>query len=123
MKQKKKKWPLILFFCIFAAGVAGSLLMLRRPDTREVEIVRDQEVLYRIDLNEAEDQTIVIGYEGRSNTVEIKDHRIRVSEAECPDQTCVKMGWMDSSAPIVCLPNHLLIRFAENTGEVDSIAG
>ena len=51
MKQKKKKRPLILFFCIFAAGVAGSLLMLRRPDTREVEIVRDQEVLYRIDLN------------------------------------------------------------------------
>ena len=42
---------------------------------------------------------------------------------ECPDHTCVEMGWLNSETPIVCLPNHLLIRFAKHSGEVDSVAG
>ena len=121
--MKRKKWPLILFFALLAAGIAGSLPVLCRPEGRIVEIARDGEVLYRLDLDRAEDQTFEITYEGRTNTVEIRDHRIRMEEAECPDQTCVKMGWLESAAPIVCLPNHLLIRFADHAGEVDSVAG
>ncbi len=118
----KKKWPLILFFVILGAGLLGSAAVLRKPETRKVEIVRDGEVLYRFDLAEAKDQILEIEYQGSSNTVEIRDHRIRMKTAECPDQTCVKMGWLDSSAPIVCLPNHLVIQFTEKSG-VDTVAG
>ncbi len=121
--MKQKKWPFMLFLILLAAGIAGSLFMLRKPAGRQVEIVRDGEVLYSFNLEEAEDQTIEIEYEGRKNTVEIQGRRIRMAEAECPDQTCVEMGWLDSAAPIVCLPNHLTIRFTENTGEVDAVAG
>ena len=43
-------------------------------------------------------------------------------EAECPDQTCVHMGWLDSGAmPIVCLPNHLSIEYAEAGDDVDAV--
>ena len=121
--MRKKKWPLFLFFAILAAGMIGSVLVLRKPSAQEAEILRDGEVLYRFDLSSAEDQTIRIDYQGSSNTVEIRDHRIRVKEAECPDQTCVEMGWLDSGVPIVCLPNHLMIRFAETEQDVDSVAG
>lgn len=121
--MKRKKWPLILFFIILAAGLAGSFLALRPSHSREVEILRDGEVLYRLDLSKEKDRTIQIEYEGRTNTVEIRDHRIRMAEAKCPDHTCVEMGWLNSETPIVCLPNHLLIRFAKHSGEVDSVAG
>ena len=55
--------------------------------------------------------------------VEIKDGKIRVSEAECPDKTCVRTGWLSSSAmPIVCLPNHLIIEFEDENSEIDALA-
>ena len=118
--MKRKKWPLILFFIILAAGLAGSFLALRPSHSREVG---DGEGNRCIWSKAKQDRTIQIEYEGRTNTVEIRDHRIRMAEAECPDHTCVEMGWLNSETPIVCLPNHLLIRFAKHSGEVDSVAG
>lgn len=44
-------------------------------------------------------------------------------EAECPDHTCINMGWLDSAAPIVCLPNRLVIRFAGADDNLDVIVG
>lgn len=43
-------------------------------------------------------------------------------EAECPDKTCVHMGWLSSGAmPIVCLPNHLSIEFADSSDNLDEV--
>ena len=113
----KKKLPFILVGCIMLIGVLGSILVLRAPLTNMVEIVLDGEVLYRFDLVRTENQIIEVVYDGRINTIEIKDHQIRMLEAECPDHTCVQMGWLDSAAPIVCLPNHLVVQFSvENCG-------
>lgn len=107
---------------IFLLGAAGSLWMLRMPHGAQVNIVQDGTVLYTFDLASAEDQTFEIEYEGRINTVQIEKARIRMLEAECPDQTCVHMGWLDSGAmPIVCLPNHLSIEFADSKNDVDAV--
>ncbi len=96
---------------IFLAGIAGSLWIWLAPHGQTVEILQDDKVLYTIDLTGQEDRIIQVEYEGRTNTVQIQNGRIRVLEADCPDHTCVRMGWLDSAAPIVCLPNHLVIRF------------
>ena len=116
----KKKWPFILAGCIMLIGVLGSILVLRAPHTNMVEIVQDGEVLYRFDLVRSENQIIEVVYDGRINTIEIKDHQIRMLDAECPDHTCVQMGWLDSAVPIVCLPNHLVIQFREGGGFSDN---
>ncbi len=116
-----KKLPFVLVGCLLFLGILGSILVLQRPDTSMVEILRDGEVLYRLDLEQEEDQILEIEYEGRTNTVEIKDHQIRMAEAECPDNTCVHMGWLDSEAPIVCLPNHLVIQFVSSQDDVDAV--
>ena len=116
----KKKWLFLLAGFIFLLGVVGSVLVLQRPDTSLVEITQGNNVLYRIDLEQTEDEVIEVEYEGRINRIEIKDHRIHMLEADCPDHTCVNMGWLNSSAPIVCLPNHLVIRFVDS-GEATDI--
>lgn len=121
--MKPKKWPFFLVGALLLSGIIGSILVLRRPDTSLVRIVQDGEVLYQFDLQQEEDQTIRVEYEGRVNTVEIKDHQIHMLQAECPDQTCVNMGWLDSSAPIVCLPNRLVIEFYDDTDAPDGVAG
>lgn len=119
----KQKWPFFVVVLLLLIGIVGSFLVYRRPDTELVEIVQDEEVLHRINLSQAEDQTIKVEYEGRVNKIEIKDHQIHMLEAECPDHTCINMGWLDSTAPIVCLPNHLVIRFAGAGDDLDVIVG
>ncbi len=124
--MKKNKYKILIGVCalIFALGIVGSAVVLLLPKKNTVNIVRDSKVLYTFDLSKAEDTTFDIDYNGSTNTVEIKDGKIRVLKAECPDNTCVHMGWLSSSAmPIVCLPNHLVIEFAENNSEIDAVAG
>ena len=61
--------------------------------------------------------------EGGSNTVQVEKGRIRVSEADCPDQICVNQGWISGGAvPIVCLPHRLMIEIVGG-GAFDGGAG
>ena len=119
----KIKVLIITAAVIFLCGIAGSIFVLNAPKKDAVVIKRDDKILYRIDLTKAQDQTFVTDYNGSTNTVEIKDGKIRVKEADCPDKVCVKTGWLSSSyMPIVCLPNHLVIEF-EDSSEIDAMAG
>lgn len=108
---------------VFLAGVAGSVIMLNAPDTNSVEVVRNGEVLYSFDMRTAKDQSIRIEYGESYNIIEISEGKIRVSEAGCPDKTCVKMGWLKSGTPVVCLPNRLEIRFSDGKSDVDAVVG
>lgn len=108
---------------VFLAGFAGSVIMLNAPDTDSVEVVRNGEVLYSFDMRTAKDQSIRIEYGESYNIIEISEGKIRVSEAGCPDKTCVKMGWLKSGTPVVCLPNRLEIRFFHGKSDVDAVVG
>lgn len=99
---------------IFMLSLACSIYMLRPSGNRRAEVVQDGRILYTFDLDRAENQELTVYYGDSSNTILIQDGEICVSAAECPDQTCVRMGKLYSdSLPIVCLPNRLIIRFAE----------
>ena len=118
----KYKLLIGLVAAIFLLGIAGSMAVLLSRPSDKAEIVSDGVVVRTVDLSSAPDEVFEIEYEGRTNTVEISGGRIRVKDAECPDHTCMHMGWLKGSGtPIVCLPNHLVIRFAET--DVDAVAG
>ncbi len=124
--MEKTKYKILTAVCIliFVLGVTGCLFVMFSPAQNTVNIVRDGEILYSFDLTKTEDTTFDIYCKDSKNTVEIKDGKIRISEAECPDKTCVKSGWLSSSAmPVVCLPNHLVIEFANDNSEVDAVVG
>ena len=117
----KHKPFLIIIAIIFILGVIGSVWVLNAPRKTTVRVLSDGEAVYAGDLSLAEDAVFDVSYQGHVNTVEIKDHRIHVLSADCPDQTCVKMGFLKSSAmPIVCLPHKLVIEFADG-GDVDAV--
>lgn len=121
-----KKNLLIVYICAGALllfGFLGTLLLFKPNDMNTVQILRDGEILYTVALNGSENRLIRIDYGESYNIVEIKDGRIRVKEAGCRDNTCVKMGWLTSSAPVVCLPNHLVLRFSEDSEGIDAVAG
>ena len=100
---------------IFLVSLILSIFILQPSQSHMVEIVQDDTVLYTFDMDQAEDQEFTIYYDrSSSNTIRIQNGKICVAGAECPDKTCVGMGELYSkSLPIVCLPNHLIIRFAD----------
>lgn len=106
---------------ILLAGIIGSLWVSRMPAGGTVRIVQDGEVLSVINLSEAKDQLIEVEYEGRKNIIQIQDGEIRMLEAECPDLICVQQGWLHSAAPIVCLPNRLMVESIESENRTDGV--
>ena len=118
----KTKVFIVIIILIFLIGIVGSVLVWTAPAKSQVRVVSDGEVIYTADLDVTEDTTFDVAYEGHVNTVEIRDHRIRVASADCPDQTCVRMGWLRSaSMPIVCLPHKLVIEFTDENDEIDAV--
>ena len=76
-----------------------------------------------LDLSREENRTFKVSADKGVNVIEIRDGRIRVQSADCADQTCVRMGWLDSAAmPIVCLPHGLVIAYTDADSEVDALA-
>ena len=115
--QNRKAVYIVAALCalIFLGGIGGMIWNLTRSHGRQVEILQDGNILYTLDLAQAEDQTFTVTYGGRTNEIEIRDHQIRVKAADCPDQICVHMDWLED-APIVCLPNRLSIQYADGEG-------
>lgn len=62
---------------------------------------------------------------GGYNTIQVKDGAISVIEASCPDQICVHQGAIsDGTAPVVCLPNQLVIQIkASSDDQADAAVG
>ncbi len=114
MMKNKRVIPVAAAACaVFAAGIIGCFFVLGRPHGSEVVIKQDGEIIYRLDLSKEEERVFDVEYEGRKNTIEIKDGTIRVINADCPDKVCVNTGAL-SAVPIICVPNRLEIRFAED---------
>ncbi len=69
--------------------------------------------------NLAENQIIEVG---EGNTVEIKDGKVFMIYANCPDQLCMHQPHLDNNlSSIVCLPNEVLVYLDTNEKSDDGI--
>lgn len=101
----------IMTAAVFLAAIAAVFFQAVRPAGKSVRIVSDGNLIETIDLSASPDRVIMIENEYGKNIVSVEDHRIRVSEADCPDQTCVKSGFLSAARPIICLPHKLVIEY------------
>lgn len=64
----------------------------------------------------SKDQTYkYIDDDGDYNLIEVADGRIRIKDANCGDQICVRRGWASKKGEtIVCLPHKLVIEIQTN---------
>ena len=118
----------ILLVLLLAAVVlsAGFIFLKKeKPSAPVARITRDGELLREIPLDEVkESHSFVVEDELGSNTILVEPGRIRVSEADCPDQVCVNQGFIsDGTVPVVCLPHKLMIEIVGGGSEFDAAAG
>ena len=118
---------LLAALVLLAAGSAAFLLL--RPTGEDHPVARitlEGTLVEEIDLTQVEEPRsfTVEGKGGLTNTILVEPGRIRVLEADCPDQICVHQGFIsDGTEPIVCLPNKLIIQITGGGDGLDAAAG
>lgn len=116
-----KTW-IVFLGLILAVCLGISVVLLQPGDTAGyAEISSQGEVLKTVDLRIGQEFTVTTP-DGGVNTVTVRDGRIAVTHANCPDSYCMAKGFCNRGTPIVCLPNRLVIRFL---GEqvIDAVVG
>ena len=117
--MKTKFWIAILaLLLVICLGL--SLLTLGGKDASRASITSDGKLIRTVDLSI--DQEFTVHTEGGYNVVTVKDGKIAVTEASCPDHYCMNRGFCAGGAQIVCLPNRLVIEFLSEQ-EIDVAVG
>ena len=119
--MKTKTWILlIVILLVLCLGL--SLFALAPGDaSTHAQITSDGKLLKTVDLRIDQEFTVT-GEKSGTNVVTVRDGKIAVTSASCPDHYCMNRGFCDSGADIVCLPNRLVIHFTE-AQEIDAVIG
>ena len=117
------------FWIVIICGVmlvsTFATIFLQQGEASQARIYVDGKLIESIDLAAyTEPYTFTVENEYGVNEITVDNGRICVSDADCPDKSCVRQGWIGgSAAPIVCLPHKLVIELYNNeTPPVDAIA-
>lgn len=119
--MKTKTW-IALLSAVFLLSLLGSLWVLRtRPEAALAEVSSGGKLIKTVNLHENQQFTIT-AENGGENTITVRDGKIAVTDATCPDHYCMKRGFCASGTDIVCLPNRLVIHFV-GAQTVDAAVG
>ena len=112
-----KKRDIILALVLVLLGiVCYGVIRLGQKKGSQVIIYEDQKEIGRYDLNT--DTTKEIQTAKGMNILEIKNGMAYVTEADCPDQVCIRMGKISKTGEtIVCLPHKLVIQVEGDVGQ------
>lgn len=122
IEDKKRRKNDIILIGVIILVILGFFLLRFSFASKEPELVKikvDGKIIgsYSLDKN----NTIKINND--SNEITIKDKKVTMSKADCPDQICVKHKAIDSNQEsIICLPNKVVVEISSaKTSELDSI--
>ena len=113
----KTKYWIMIFAVIAAMCIWLSIPLFTQEQARFAQISSRGQVVKTVDLTVDQEFTV----DGK-NTVTVKDGKIAVTWADCPDHYCMKRGYCSGGADIVCLPNRLVITFLGDQ-EIDAAIG
>ena len=109
--MKTRFWILLfLSIAVVCSGLSIWLLGGKAETTAEVYSDGALDGEYRIESG------------GGWNILTVSGGKIAVTSASCPTQDCVHHAAADHGAPIVCLPNRLVVQFS-TPSELDALLG
>ena len=118
--MKNRIW-IIAIAVILAVCLALSIWLLRPSEPAAyAQVWSEGKLLHTLPL--AIDQQLTVATDKGTNVITVKDGRIAVTQADCPDGYCMDRGFCSGGLQIVCLPNELEIRFLGEQ-DVDGVVG
>lgn len=117
--MKSRTWAAILAFALLVSVGLG-VYLLRPQEAAAAQVWLDGKLICTLPLSI--DTAVTVRCESGTNVITVRDGKIAVTEADCPDGYCVKRGYCSGGGEIVCLPHRLVIRFV-GAQTVDGISG
>ncbi len=83
-------------------------------------IKQNGNLIKQINLNDLKNPEYINLNNGINQVILAEKGRIRFLESDCPNQTCVKTGWLTKSGDrAVCIPSKVVITIAGDNKQVD----
>lgn len=122
--MKTWRWAAILSIIAIAGAFLSVYLLTASPKGSIAGVYSDGALVCTVDVrNPASFREFDVAYGSESNTISIDAGGIRIISASCPDKLCVKQGYL-GAAPIVCLPNKLVIKWVNGADNLyDAVVG
>lgn len=118
--MKTRSW-LLLFSALTLICAALSLILFAGGTAVSfAEVYSDGKWIRTLDLSINGEYRIEYGEEW--NLLTVRDGKVAVTASSCASQDCVHHAPANSGAPIVCLPNRLVIRFSADAA-LDAVIG
>lgn len=107
MKQKNDI-KLVVVLLVIGFAIMGIMQLLKQEGGEAIVTVDGEEIAsYSLDKNGSYEIT---GVDGGKNTLVIEDGQAYMSQADCPDELCVKTGRVQyDGETIVCLPHKVVV--------------
>ena len=89
-------------------------------------VMVDDRVIRTIDLSDLSEpmEFTVDQIDGSYNIIRAEKGRIAVIDANCPDHTCIRQGYIEDGAyPIICLPHALTVQIMQKDDAPDAVSG
>jgi len=104
-----KKKDMILIVAVLAISLISlAAIKMTQKDGKEVIVTVDGKEVYKTSIKK--DQIYQIPEENGTNVMQIKDGKVTMIEATCPDHYCMKQKAVDEhGGSIICLPNKVVI--------------
>ena len=116
-----KKFVIIFSVIFVVFSVAALIINTVKPEENIALISIDGEVVREINLEN--DTAFLLESENGTNSIEVKNGTIYITDATCPDKLCVRHGELHNKFDaIVCLPNKVVIEY-KNGASIDAVAG
>ena len=126
-----KPWDVILvILLVLLSFLPVGIFVLQQSQYAEEDSVNvavitvDNEIVEEIQLTgNTETREIEIEVSDHDNNIiEVDNERIHIKSATCPDQICVRTGYISSPGQtIVCLPHKLVVEIQSDSGETEDI--
>ncbi len=111
-KLIKKSDVILIAVVVIIAIIALVYIMLTRKPGATVEISVDGDVVASFDI--FEDKEYQVATDKGKNLVIIKDGKVDVIDADCPDKVCVNHVTIENvGETIICLPHKLVVEIVE----------
>lgn len=119
-KMRKSDWMLFGTVLLIAVLIYGMHNAAGDERSGYVSVKINGEVVQSVELTE--DRKIELN--GGTNVIEIKDGKVSMIEADCPDQLCVHQKAISkNNESIICLPNRVILQIeSRDEAEIDAVA-
>ena len=118
-----KAAKLIFVALVLAVVASAAWIVLGDRDTDDPRVIVevDGEIFCAYDMDEVDGIIPISTPNGGENRVYVQEDLVFMDSANCPDKLCVKQGVIrDSTVPIVCLPNKVVVRIEGRDSGLDA---